>query len=122
LIKALAAAGVPLMPGTDSIIPGVVYGFSLHDELELLAKAGLSNQRVLESATRLPAEFLNVANDRGTVEAGKAADLLLLDADPLVDVANTRAIAAVVRGGRYLPRAEIDALMEDLATRYEKAE
>lgn len=122
MIKALAAAGVRMMPGTDSIIPGVVYGFSLHDELELLAKAGVSNQRVLESATRLPAEFLNVATDRGTVEAGKAADLLLLDADPLVDVANTRAIAAVVRGGRYLPRAEIDALMEDLATRYEKTE
>jgi hypothetical protein len=48
--------------------------------------------------------------------------LLLLDADPLVDVANTRAIAAVIRGGRYLPRAEIDALMEDLATRYAKTE
>jgi imidazolonepropionase-like amidohydrolase len=120
MIKALAAAGVRMMPGTDSIIPGVVYGFSLHDELELLAKAGLSNQHVLESATRLPAELLNVANDRGTIEAGKAADLLLLDADPLVDVANTRAIAAVVRGGRYLPRTEIDALMNDLAARYEK--
>ena len=122
LIKAFAAASVPMMPGTDSIIPGVVYGFSLHDELELLAQTGLSNQRVLESATRLPAEFLNVANDRGTIEVGKAADLLLLDADPLVDVANTRAIAAVVRGGRYLPRTEIDALMDDLATRYEKLE
>lgn len=120
LIKALAAAGVPMMPGTDSIIPGVVYGFSLHAELELLAKTGLSNQRVLESATRLPAEFLKVANDRGTIEVGKAADLLLLDADPLVDVANTRAIAAVVRGGRYLSRAEIDGLMQALATRYEK--
>lgn len=120
LIKAMAAAGVPLMPGTDSIIPGVVYGFSLHDELELLVKSGISNQRVLESATRLPAEFLGLANDRGTIEPGKAADLVLLDADPLADIANTRSIAAVVRGGRYLPRVELDELMEDLAARYEK--
>jgi imidazolonepropionase-like amidohydrolase len=120
LIKALAASGVRFMPGTDSIIPGIVYGFSLHDELELLAQTGLSNQRVLESATRLPAEFLQVANDRGTIEVGKAADLLLLDADPLADVANTRAITAVVRGGRYLPRSELDGLMQELAARYEK--
>jgi imidazolonepropionase-like amidohydrolase len=75
---------------------------------------------VLESATRLPAEFLKVTSDRGTVEEGKAADMILLDADPLADIANTRAIAAVVRGGRYLPRTEIDALMEDLAARYKK--
>jgi imidazolonepropionase-like amidohydrolase len=120
LIKAFAAAGVPMMPGTDSIIPGVVYGFSLHDELELLAQAGLSNQRVLESATRLPAEFLGVATERGTIEVGKAADFLLLTADPLANVANTRAIAAVVRGGRYLPRAELDSMMQDLAARYER--
>lgn len=120
LVRALSAAGVPLMTGTDSIIPGVVYGFSLHDELELLAKAGIPNGKVLESATRVPAEFLGVAHDRGTVEIGKAADLVLLDADPLVDVRNTRAISAVFSRGRYLPRAELDAMMEDLAQRYER--
>jgi imidazolonepropionase-like amidohydrolase len=108
------------MPGTDSIIPGVVYGFSLHDELELLAAAGIGNQQVLESATRLPTEFLRVANDRGTIEVGKMADFILLAANPLDDVRNTRAIAGVSIRGRYLPRAELDLLMSDLAQRYRK--
>ncbi|MGS1076800.1 amidohydrolase family protein [Pseudoxanthomonas beigongshangi] len=120
LVSALAAADVPLMTGTDSIIPGVVYGFSLHDELELLAKAGIPHRKVLESATRVPAEFLGVADDRGTVEVGKLADLVLLDADPLADIRNTRAIAAVFSRGRYLTRAELDGMMEALAERYER--
>jgi imidazolonepropionase-like amidohydrolase len=86
--------------------------------LELLAQARLDNLKILESATRLPAEFLNVADDRGTIEIGKAADFILLDANPLADISNTRAIAAVIRGGRYLSRAELDRMMQDLAARY----
>lgn len=111
-----------MMPGTDAVIPGVVYGFSLHDELRLMVAAGLSNRQVLEAATRLPAEFLGVAGDRGTVEVGRAADLILLDADPLEDVANAQRIFAVVLGGRYLSRTELDAKMEDLAQRYRQME
>ncbi len=122
LARAFAATGVPMMPGTDAVIPGVVYGFSLHDELRLMVAAGLSNRQVLEAATRLPAEFLGVAGDRGTVEVGRAADLILLDADPLEDVANAQRIFAVVLGGRYLSRAELDAKMEDLAQRYRQME
>jgi imidazolonepropionase-like amidohydrolase len=118
LVKIFDDEGVPVLPGTDAIIPGVVYGFSLHDELELLAQARLDNLKILESATRLPAEFLNVADDRGTIEIGKAADFILLDANPLADISNTRAIAAVIRGGRYLSRAELDRMMQDLAARY----
>jgi imidazolonepropionase-like amidohydrolase len=68
----------------------------------------MSNRQVLESTTRLASQWLGVAGDRGTVEAGKRADLLLLDADPLADVANTRKIDAVILGGRYLPHAELD--------------
>jgi imidazolonepropionase-like amidohydrolase len=121
LVRAFAAAGVPVLTGTDSPVPGIVPGFSLHDEFVALSQAGMSNQQVLESTTRLPAEWLGVAGDRGTVEAGKRADLVLLDADPLVDIKNTRRIAAVIVGGRYLPRADLDARLRDLATRYEAA-
>ena len=115
LVRVFAREGIPILAGTDAMIPAVVPGFSLHDELEMLAHAGLANGQVLEGATRLPAEWLGVAADRGTVEPGKRADLLLLDADPMADVANTRRIAAVIDGGRYLSRASLAARLAVLA-------
>jgi imidazolonepropionase-like amidohydrolase len=117
LLRAFNAAGVPIVAGTDVGTSGVVAGFSLHDELELMAKAGMSNQAVLASATRLPAEWLGVHVDRGTVEAGKRADLVLLDANPLDDIANTRKIAGVFLNGRWLDRKHLDAMLADLAKR-----
>jgi imidazolonepropionase-like amidohydrolase len=111
LVRAFVAAEIPVLAGTDSTVPGVVPGFALHDELELMAKAGMSNWQVLESTTRLACEWLRVDQDRGTVEPGKRADLLLLNADPLADVSNTRKIAAVIVRGRYLPRAELDRML-----------
>jgi imidazolonepropionase-like amidohydrolase len=97
----------------------VVGGFSLHEELELLVGAGLTNEEALASATRLPAIWLGVDRDRGTIEAGKRADLLLLDADPLIDVANTRRIAGVFLDGKWLSRRTLDGMMADLARRNE---
>lgn len=117
LVRALKAEGVPMVAGTDALLSGVVPGFSLHEELELLAGAGLTNAEVLAAATRVPAEWLGVAGDRGTIAIGKRADLVLLDADPLDDVANTRKISGVFLSGRYLSRKELDAMMADLAKR-----
>ncbi|MEC8178356.1 MAG: amidohydrolase family protein, partial [Pseudomonadota bacterium] len=117
LVRAFAQAGIPLLTGTDAGIPGVAPGFSLHDEFEALAQAGLDNRLILEGSTRLAAEFLGVEGDRGTVAVGKRADLVLLDADPLEDIANTREIAAVIRDGRYLDREELDTLLVDLVAR-----
>jgi imidazolonepropionase-like amidohydrolase/pimeloyl-ACP methyl ester carboxylesterase len=118
LVKAFVDAGIPVLPGTDTTVPGMVAGSALHDELEALARAGLTSEQILTAATRLAAQWLRVQADRGTVEPGKRADLLLLDADPLADVRNTRRIAAVIANGRYLARAELDKRMEDLARRY----
>ena len=108
LVRAFDEADIPVLVGTDTPVPGMVAGFSIHDELEAMARAGIDNRRVLEGATRLPAEWLGLSADRGVIDLGKRADLLLLDADPLADVANTRRISAVILGGRYLPRSELD--------------
>jgi len=112
LISAFAKEGVPIVAGTDALVPGVVPGFALHDELAALAKAGLTNRQVLESATRLPAEWLGTIDDRGTVAVGKRADLLLLEGNPLEDIKNTRRIAGVIVGGRYFSRNELNVRLE----------
>lgn len=118
LVKAFADAGLTVYPGTDTTVPGLVAGFALHDELEALQAAGLTPRQILTADTRLAAAFLHVSADRGTVAAGKRADLLLLGADPMTNVRNTRDIVAVMASGRYLPRRELDKMMTDLAHRY----
>lgn len=117
LVRAFKAAGVPLLAGTDCLTSGVICGFSLHDELALLVEAGLTPKEALESATRLPAQWLGTDVDRGTIEVGKRADLVLLSADPLADIANTRKIAGVFVNGRFTTRATLDAMLADLARR-----
>lgn len=119
LVRAFMQAGIPVIPGTDTIIPGVIPGVALHEELAALVAAGMSTDQALAAATRVSAEWLGVLADRGTIEPAKRADLLLLDADPRVDIANTRKIAAVFAGGRHLPRAELDAMLAKLAERYQ---
>jgi imidazolonepropionase-like amidohydrolase len=116
LVRAMHQAGVPFLAGTDA--PGVPYvfpGFSLHDELALLvAEGGFTPLDALRAATRDPARFLGRENDLGTVEPGKLADLVLLDADPLADIHNTTKIAAVVANGRLLPRQELDRMLAEV--------
>ena len=114
LVGAFRAAGVPVVAGTDALNPGCVPGFALHDELVLLREAGLTNEEALAAATRVPATWLGVIADRGTIEAGKRADLVLLDADPLVDIRNTRRIAGVMVNGRWLPRRTLDRMRADV--------
>lgn len=102
LTKLLDDAGVKLIAGSDSC--GAVWevpGYSLHQEFDELARAGLSPLRVLQTATLDAAEFLGREDTLGTVEPGKEADLVLLNEDPVENVQNLHAIAGVVRGGRY---------------------
>ena len=117
LVKAFVEAGVPVLTGTDSPVPGIAPGFALHDEFVALSKCGMSNLQILESTTRLSAEWLGKLADRGTVEQGKRADLVLLDANPLENIANTRRIAAVIVNGHYLPRAELERRLARMAGR-----
>ena len=109
--KLLQDAGVPLLAGSDmggSI--WVVPGFSLHQEFDLMAQAGLSPLQVLQAATLNGARFLQRESSMGTVEVGKNADLVLLDANPLADVANLHRLAGVVRAGTYHSPASLHKL------------
>ena len=115
LVKSFKEAGVPIVAGTDAGNPGVVWGFSLHDEIELLVKAGLTTEEALASATRLPATWLGIEKKIGTVEVGKYADLILLDANPLEDISNTRKISGVFVNGKWLNSGKINAMLSDLA-------
>ncbi len=115
LVRAFNDTGVPIVAGTDAGSSGVVWGFSLHDELELLVEAGLTNQEALVSATRLPAEWLGISDMIGTIESGNFADLVLLDANPLVDIKNARAIHGVFFNGNWLDREDMDSMLSDLA-------
>ena len=103
----LRDAGVPLLVGTDAPEPQVAPGASLHHEMEFLVEAGLSPREVLAAATLENARILGEEENRGSIEPGLVADLVLLDADPLGDIRNTRRIRNVVRGGRLLDPAAI---------------
>jgi hypothetical protein len=105
---------VRMLIGTDAMNTGVVPGFSAHDELADLVAAGLSPWEALHAATVNGAEFLGQPGDRGTVAVGQKADLLLLDANPFDDIANTRRIAGVMVRGRWLSRENIAALLQEL--------
>jgi imidazolonepropionase-like amidohydrolase len=108
-------AGVRILAGSDA--PWlVVPGFSLHDELVLLVKAGFTPADALRAATSDSAEFLGLQNSLGTVETGKLADLVLLDANPLEDIRNTQKIRGVFLQGRYFNRQALDGLLQQVKT------
>lgn len=111
-LKEMKAAGMPVLAGTDGLGFPPVPGFSLHDELvQLVSLAGLTTVEALQAATLRPAEFLGLADSLGSIGIGKVADLVLLDADPLTDIRNTRRIRAVVINGRLLERTALDRLL-----------
>ena len=112
LVGDMYRAGVEFLAGTDANgVNPVLPGFGLHDELALMVQSGLTPMEALETATRNPARYFGGA-DFGTVEPGKSADLVLLNADPLEDIRNTSKIEAVVMRGRYFSREDLDAMLE----------
>jgi len=116
VVAQMESSGVLILAGTDSAAPYVIPGFALHEELALLVKAGLSPMQALQAATKNPVAFLGKGETQGTIEAGKNADLLLLDADPLEDIRNTRRIRAVILGGRLLDRSTLDKFLSSVQT------
>jgi len=114
-------AGVPLLAGTDAMNPFCFPGFSLHDELGLLVDSGLTPLAALQSATLRPAEFLGRTEELGVIAPGKRADLVLLSADPLADIRNSKQIQAVWLQGKYFDRAALDQLLNSAKHRSRKS-
>jgi hypothetical protein len=111
LLVAMAVAGVPILAGSDTPNAYAAPGMSLHDELELLVASGLRPIEALRAATRAPGEFLAAADSIGAIAPGYVADLVLLTANPLVDVRHTRRIGGVITAGRYYGRSALDSLI-----------
>ncbi len=115
LIKALHDAGAGLLLGSDAPQIYNVPGFSTHRELEALVGAGLTPYQALETGTRNVARYFATTKETGTIEKGRRADLILLDADPLADIRNTARRSGVMVRGRWLPQAEIERRLDEVA-------
>lgn len=110
LVGEMHERGVPIGAGTDTPIGNALPGYSLHNELDMLVRAGLTPREALYSATIRPAEFFGLDDEMGTIEVGRLADMVLLSANPLTDIANTRAIEGVVSKGRFMALNELVAM------------
>ena len=111
IVGKMRRAGVSILAGTDPPTRDVFPGFSLHDELGLLVRAGLTPLEAIQAATLNAAKCLGLSDSYGTVEKGKFADLVLLEADPLAAIANTQKIAAVIVAGKFLPEAALQEML-----------
>jgi imidazolonepropionase-like amidohydrolase len=100
--KKLHSAGVNIAAGTDSGTPGVVIGKGLHKELELMVEAGISPMEAIIAGTRNAANNLGKANELGTIEPGRLADIIAVSGDPLKDIRDTREIKLVIKDGKIL--------------------
>ncbi len=119
IVGDMKLAGVGLLAGTDTPLPYCFPGFGLHDELQLLVRAGLSPMEALRTATYNPAKCLDKLDSMGTIERGKVADLVLLDANPLQDIRNTQRIAAVVFRGKIFQRAALQKMLAQVEAQAE---
>jgi imidazolonepropionase-like amidohydrolase len=111
IVSLMARNGVGILAGTDTGAANVIPGAALHDELALLVEAKLSKAEALRAATLNAARYFKLEESSGSVDRGKIADLVILDANPLVDIRNTRRIRAVIVRGKMIERKRLDALL-----------
>lgn len=123
MAKGLHDRGVTLLAGTDAglFMPNIVPGWSLHRELEFIARSGLTPADVLLTATAAPGDYLDAGSGRGRIRVGAPADLVLLNEDPLDAIGHTRSIEAVVANGVYYARDDLDEMLENVTSRHDRA-
>jgi imidazolonepropionase-like amidohydrolase len=120
MVKEMNQAGIPLMVGTDLMCPGIVPGYSVHEEMAIWQEAGIPAAAVLRSATLVPAQFMGLGERLGSIREGKTASMVLVRANPLEDIHNAQQIEGVFLRGEYFSREDLDRLLveaRDLAQR-----
>ncbi len=119
ILKILSDSGVTIMAGTDANLPPAVPGFSLHDELRAMVRAGMSASQVLQSATSVPSDWLKA--NSGRILPGNKANMVLLERNPLEDISNTRTINTVILNTQILDRSLLDGLLDAVKTANNKS-
>lgn len=120
ILRALHEGGVKILMGTDAPQQFSIPGFSLHRELLRMREAGMTPYDILISGTKNVGQYFAKQDSFGTIEPGKRADLLLLDANPLTDIANVAKISGVMVNGRWFPREDLDAGLAKIAAKYKR--
>ena len=113
MVRAFNQAGIPLLVVTDLMFPGILPGYSVHQEMELWQQAGIPPVDVLRSATSVPAQFMGLGHRLGSVSVGKTASLVLVRANPLDDVRHAQQIEGVFLRGGYFNRKDLDRLLAE---------
>jgi imidazolonepropionase-like amidohydrolase len=113
MVVDLNAAGIPLMVGTDLMLPGILPGYSVHEEMAIWQQAGIPAADVLRSATIVPAQFMGLGDRLGSINEGKTASMVLVRADPLEEISNAQQIESVFLRGQYFSRQDLDRLLEE---------
>lgn len=121
IIKAIYGAGGKIMTGSDTPEFLWLYGFTMHREMKALADAGLSNYAALEAATKNPSMFFGTLEKVGTIEKGKRADLILLNANPLENISNTENRAGVMLKGKYFTQTEMNKWLDEIAPKIQSS-
>ena len=113
MVRGLHQAGVPLMVGTDLMVPGIFPGYAVHEEMAIWQEAGIPPVDVLRSATLIPARFMGLGDRLGSVSPGKTASLVLVRANPLDDIRNAQQIESVFLRGQYFAREALTGLLDE---------
>jgi imidazolonepropionase-like amidohydrolase len=113
MVKEMNKAGIPLMVGTDLSVPGIIPGYSVHEEMVIWQEAGIPPADVLRSATLVPVQFMGLGDHLGTVAKEKTASLVLVKANPLEDIRNAQLVEAVFLRGKYYSRDDLNRLLSE---------
>jgi imidazolonepropionase-like amidohydrolase len=113
MVTGLYQAGVPLMIGTDLTVPGIIPGYSVHEEMAIWQEAGIPPADILRSATLVPVEFMGLGDHLGSIREGKTASVVLVRGNPLEDIRNAQQIESVFLRGGYFSRQDLDRLLDE---------